>query len=60
MLPLRTRARERRWARPLTLMAGVLLLIFALWGLTNRGLNTSFEHTEQAELAVSEQLVKQV
>ncbi len=57
MLPLRTRARERRWA--LTLMTGVLLLIFALWGLTNRGLNTSFEHTEQAELAVSEQLVKQ-
>ena len=48
---------RRRWA--LTLMTGVLLLIFALWGLTNRGLNTSFEHTEQAELAVSEQLVKQ-
>jgi hypothetical protein len=58
MLPLRTRARGRRWA--LTLMAGVLLLIFALWGLTNRGLNTSFEHTEQAELAVSQQLVEQV
>jgi hypothetical protein len=58
VLPLGTRARERRLG--LTLVTGVLLLILGLWGLTNRGLNTSFEHTDQAELAVSEQLAKQV
>lgn len=58
VLPLGTRAWQRRLGP--TLVAGALLLILGLWGVTNRGLNTSFERTEQAELAISEQLVAQV
>jgi hypothetical protein len=58
VLPLGTRAWKRRRGR--TLLAGALLLILGLWGMTNRGLNTSFERTEEAGLAISEQLVEQV
>lgn len=58
VLPLGARAWKRRRGR--TLMVGALLLILGLWGMTNRGLNTSFERTEPAELAISEQLVEQV
>lgn len=39
--------------------AVAVLLALTLWGVTNRGLNTAFEHTKPAELAVSERLVSQ-
>lgn len=58
VLRLGTRGRRRRSG--IILVTGVLLLILGLWGLTNRGLNTSFEHTDPAELAISEQLARQV
>ena len=43
-----------------TVLMSSLLLIFAAWGLTNRGLNTSFEYTPPDVVVISDQLVHQV
>lgn len=49
---------RRQWARA----ASAVLVFFTLgvWVVTDRGLNTSFEHTTAEELVVSKRLVEQV
>jgi hypothetical protein len=57
LFSLGTTTQLGRWLG--TLLMSSLLLILASWGLTNRGLNTSFEYTPSDVAVISDQLVDQ-
>ena len=56
---LRPPAAHSRWHWPAAVLAPTLFFALAVWVTTNRGLNTSFEHSTREEVEISNQLQQQ-